>query len=84
MAISIQERKLNIISQVASSDDESLIHLLENLLFDETDKIDNEALTEEESALLRDRVVAYHANSDDEIPWEEVKASLKTNHALRS
>ena len=84
MGNSIQERKLNIIGRLASSDDENLIELIENLLFDETDQIDNEGLAEEESALLRDRVAGYHADADDEISWDEVKASLKSNHAIRS
>lgn len=84
MGISIQERKLHIIGRLASSDDEHLIELIENLLLDETDQIDNEVLTEEESILLRDRVAGYHADVDDEISWDEVKASLKANHAIRS
>ena len=83
MGNSLQERKLHIIGRLASSDDENLIELIENLLFDETDQIDNEGLAEEESALLRDRVAGYHADTDDEISWDEVKASLKANHALR-
>jgi len=83
MGNSIQERKLHTIGRLASSDDENLIELIENLLFEETDQIDNEGLAEEESALLRDRVAGYHADTDDEISWDEVKASLKANHALR-
>lgn len=83
MSISIQERKLHIISRLASSDDEALIELIENILLDETDQIDNEVLNKAESALLRDRVAGYHANADDEISWDEVKASLKANHAIR-
>ncbi|MDO8367232.1 MAG: hypothetical protein Q7T20_10570 [Saprospiraceae bacterium] len=84
MGISIQERKLHIIGRLASSEDENLIELIENLLFDETDQLDNEVLNEEESGLLRDRIAGYHADAEDEIPWDEVKASLKANHALRS
>jgi hypothetical protein len=83
MGISIQERKLHIISRLANSDDEMLIDLIENLLFEETDQIDNQVLNEDELALLRDRVAGYHADTEDEISWNEVKASLKANHAIR-
>ena len=83
MENTIPERKLNIIGRVASLNDEHLLELIENLLFDETDTLDDDPLTESESALVRERVVAYHADPDDEIPWEEVKTNLKTNHALR-
>ncbi len=83
METNILERKLNIIGRVAALDDEQLLKLIESLLFDETETLDDESLTESESALLRERVDAYHANPDDEIPWEEVKANLKAHHALR-
>ena len=83
MGTAILERKLNIIGRVASLDDEHLLALIENLLYEETETLDDESLTESESALLEVRVAAYHADPDDEISWEEVKIDLKTRHALR-
>lgn len=83
METSILERKLNIIGRVAALNDEQLLMLIENLLFDETETLDNDSLSEEESVLLGERVAAYHANPNDETPWEEVKSNLKAHYALR-
>lgn len=83
MTTEILERKLNIIGRVAALNDEHLLALIENLLFDETETLDDDSLTESESALLRERVAAYHADTEDELPWEEVKTNLKTRYALR-
>lgn len=83
MSPTIQDRKLHIIERLAALDDEQIIQLIENLLFEETEIQDNASLSDAEQQLVKERVADYHKNPDDEIPWETIKKSLKNRNELR-
>jgi putative addiction module component (TIGR02574 family) len=84
MTASIQDRKLQIIQRLASLKDEQLLQLIESLLFEEEESVDDEALTDSEKALLHERIADYHANPEDETPWNDVKKQMKILYGLRS
>lgn len=84
MTATVQERKLHIIQRLTTLQDEQLLQLIENLLFDEEESLDDETLSDSEKELLQERIADYHANPNDETSWEEVKKQMKTRYGLRS
>jgi putative addiction module component (TIGR02574 family) len=84
MTTTIQERKLHIIQRLTTLQDEQMLQLIENLLFDEEESLDDEPLTDSEKGLLQERIADYHANPNDETSWDEVKKQMKTRYGLRS
>lgn len=83
MAPTIQDRKLQIIEKLTVLNDEHIIRLIENLLFEETEIQDDTTLSEDEKRLIQERVADYHKNPNDEIPWANLKSSLKRRDELR-
>lgn len=83
MGATLQDRKLYIIERLAVLQDEQIIQLIESLLFEEATALEDEPLNDGETLLVNERLAAYHAEPDDEIPWETVKASLQNPDELR-
>ena len=83
MSPTIQDRKLHIIKRLTVLDDEQIIQLIENLLFEETEIQDDAPLSDSELQLVQERVADYHNNPDDEVSWETVQKILRNRNELR-
>jgi hypothetical protein len=80
MTVNLQERKLQIIQQLTILQDERVLRLIEELLFEAGAVMDDEPLSEEERILLDERMADYHANPDDDTPWSSVKQLIQSRH----
>jgi hypothetical protein len=67
---SLEARKLNLIRQIAELEDEEAVLTMEEVLLD---YISDYELSDEEKALIDERLAELRANPDDVIAWETLK-----------
>lgn len=76
MQTTLESRKIRIKSYIDNLKDERLLVLLEQWLFGEM----GDNISDEEMALLDERLAENSADPDATIPWEEFVKQLKGGH----
>ncbi len=76
MQVTIESRKTRIKTFIDNLKDERLLLLLEQWLFGE----DGSNISDEEMALLDDRIAENQADPEASIPWEEFAQKLKNGN----